>query len=60
MRNVIIGVYDHPPPPNDGLVEAKQIPDTEGPFRLKEYGKGFAALTKARDKVANLVSDLVP
>lgn len=47
---VPIGVYDEPPAPEDAdVIESIQIPDEWGPFRLKEYGKGFRYLTRARD-----------
>jgi hypothetical protein len=57
---VPLGVYDHPPGPEDTGIRAVQIPDTLGPFRLKEYGRGFAALTKLRDGLVEALGDLVP
>lgn len=51
-----IGVYDEPPAEEDApQVTAVLLPEEFGPFRLKEYGKGFRFLTRARDYFMDIV-----
>ena len=51
-----LGVYDEPPPPDmAGAVDYVTIPDDLGPLRLREYGIGLRALTRARDAFLDLL-----
>lgn len=56
-----LGVYGYPAPddasPN---VRSVRIPDTIGPFRVKEYAEGFYAITNARDWLQGQLESLMP